>query len=95
MTKTQLNKLTKAELVEETLQTRELLKRELERSSKAEQIAQGVAEATLELLNDIDLPRKFTFWWIITNFKAIGQFISEVLSSIRDARDQGILKEAK
>lgn len=91
MTKTQLNKLTKAELVKETQAALATVKELEQNATKAELIAQCVASEVIELLDDIDLPRKFNFWWIITNFRAIGTFIANVVSCVRDAHESGVI----
>lgn len=92
MTKAQLNKLSKDELVANLLEVNTTAQAVKITQSNMETVVTAIAEATVQLLKDIDLPRKFGFIWILSNFKEIAKFIAAIVQAIKDAKQQGLIK---
>lgn len=90
LSKTQLNKTPKGELVKLALASQkevehiqEVVKAKDEQVTHLETVIQMINDAIEQLLIDIDLPRKFSFWWVISNSKEIIKFVSSVVTALK------------
>lgn len=94
MTKTALTRAPKAKLVDELLQANKQLEETNHQLSLAisekvdlEVTVRNIMFHLEELLDNIDLPRKFSFMWIVMNFSKLAKFLQNVLATVRDAKE--------
>lgn len=55
---------------------------------KVEVVAKEIAQRVVDFLNEVDLPKKFNFWWIITNVNSIRRFIEDVIKIVKDNKNK-------
>mgnify|MGYP000117077363 CR=1 FL=1 len=99
MTKTALTRAPKAKLVDELLATAKTAEEREEQLSIAisqkvdlEIVVRNIMFHLEELLDDIELPRKFSFMWIIMNFSKISRFLRDIVVTIKDAKKNKLPK---
>lgn len=50
------------------------------------EIIQDIINIVEKHLSDLDLPRKFTFWWIMTNISTIAKLLKEIISYLKTVK---------
>lgn len=52
----------------------------------AEQLARAISEKVIEFVDTVDLPKKFSFWWIISNVNVIRKLIEGIVDAIKEVK---------
>lgn len=88
--KTELKSIRKDELVKIVQQEAKKAEKAQVEVTRLELIIQDINAAADKLLSDINLPRKFTFWWVIRNIKEIITFVNSIVIALQRKKSQDL-----